>query len=67
MSDPTCDALVPLLSVDAVADVLSVSPDTVKRMVRRGELPVVRVGRLLRVQRSEVAAYIEMHSVRRTT
>ena len=40
----------PLLTIDDVATVLSVSTKTVRRMIGRGELPHIRVGRQVRVR-----------------
>lgn len=66
MPNPTRDVLTPLLSVDAVSDVLSVSPDTVRRMLKRGELRRVQVGKLVRIHPGDVAAYIERATSRPT-
>jgi excisionase family DNA binding protein len=40
----------PLLTIDDVATFLSVSTKTVRRMIGRGELPHIRVGRQVRVR-----------------
>ena len=40
----------PLLTIDYVATFLSVSTKTVRRMIGRGELPHIRVGRQVRVR-----------------
>lgn len=53
------DMLVPLLSLRDVADVLGVSVDTARRLVRRGDLGSVRVGRMLRIHPADVRAYVE--------
>jgi len=53
-----------LLSVDAVASILSVSSKTVRRMIERGALRTCRVGRLLRVKRADLAHYIACCGVR---
>ncbi len=50
--------LLQLLSVDDVAAILSVAPKTVRRMIERGTLLSCRVGRLVRVQRSDLERYI---------
>lgn len=43
------------LSLDAVAAELDISPHTVRRMIARGELKAVRVGkRVIRVRRSDL-------------
>jgi excisionase family DNA binding protein len=48
-----------LLTVAQAADVLKVSPLTVRRMVERGELKAIRLGgqanRQLRIDRAEIA------------
>jgi len=43
-----------LLSIDAVAGRLDVSPYTVRRMISRGDLKAVRVGRLIRVRPADL-------------
>ena len=47
-----------LLSAVEVSDLLRVSTMTVYRLIRRGELPAVRVGRNYRVRASELDAYL---------
>lgn len=43
------------LTLDATAEYFGCSRDTVRRMVARGELPAVRIGkRLLRIRRMDV-------------
>jgi excisionase family DNA binding protein len=51
-------SLQPMLSVDVVAGILSVSQKTVRRMIDGGVLPICRVGRLVRIQRSDLERYI---------
>ena len=47
------------LAVGEVAELLSVSPDTVRREVSRGQLRALRIGRrLLRIEPAEVARYL---------
>lgn len=48
-----------LLTVRDVAELLSVSDDTVYRLVWSGRLPVVRVGSCLRFQRFTLADFVE--------
>ena len=49
----------PLLSRDEVAGVLGVSPATVGRLVRAGELESVKVGpRLVRIKAESLKAYL---------
>ncbi len=46
-------------TIPAVARSLQVSPTTIRRMIARGELPVVRLGvRLVRVPTAAVSALI---------
>ena len=51
-------AIAPLLALDAVATRLDVSIKTVRRIIDRGELPVHRVGRLLRISEADLAEYV---------
>jgi excisionase family DNA binding protein len=48
-----------LLTREQVAERLHVSPRTVTRLVSRGELRVVRLGRLARYRPSDVAVLVE--------
>ena len=52
---------VALLRLDEVAERLSVSPSTVRRLIRRGDLKAVRIGRLLRVRPADLTTYIQAH------
>ena len=47
-----------LLTAGEVADQLRVSTMTVYRLIRRGELPAVRVGRNYRVRNEDLEAYL---------
>jgi len=49
------------MTVNEVAESWAVSPKTVRRLVAAGQLPEVRVGRALRVRRTDAAAYLEAH------
>lgn len=58
MTDQPTDEL-HLLTLEQVADRLNVSIDTVRRLVRDGELPVKRFGeRIRRVDPSDLDLYI---------
>jgi excisionase family DNA binding protein len=46
------------LTPDEVAAMLRVSRDTVRRLLRRGELPAVRVGRSWRVEEAELQRWL---------
>ena len=47
-----------LLRLPEVADALSVSVSTVRRLVDRGELPVVHIGRSVRVRNVDVRRFV---------
>lgn len=62
---PLSDAAPPILDRDllTVADVaarLSVSMKTVRRLINRGELRAVRIGRVIRVRADEVKRLVNM-------
>ena len=48
-----------LLTLGQVARELGVHKSTVERMHSRGELPVVRIGRNVRVRHRELAAWVD--------
>lgn len=51
-----------LLTVDEAARLLTISKPTVWRMIRAGELPVVKIAkRSRRIKRSDIEAYISRH------
>jgi excisionase family DNA binding protein len=47
-----------LLTVRGAAERLSVHPDTVRRLLDRGDLPRVRVGRAVRIREDDLESYI---------
>lgn len=47
----------PLVDVPSAATYLNVSPSTVRRLVKAGELPARRVGCQLRFERADLLAY----------
>jgi excisionase family DNA binding protein len=47
------------MSLEEVADFLGVTYQLIYRLVRYGELPAVRLGKLYRVSRKELDAYLE--------
>lgn len=51
------------LTVAEVADLMRLSRMTVYRLINRGELPAVRVGRSFRVPQDALDAYLRTHSV----
>lgn len=52
-----------LLTAAEVADQLRVSTMTVYRLIRRGELPAVRVGRNYRVRSTDLHDYLDAQVV----
>lgn len=55
-----------LLTVPEVADAMKVSAKTVRRLIKRGDLPAYRVGERgqLRVEERELERYVESQRVR---
>jgi excisionase family DNA binding protein len=51
-------ALPRLLTVDATADALGLSAKSIRRMIDRGDLPVHRLGRAIRIAEHDVIAYL---------
>lgn len=52
-----------LLTVAEVANVMRVSRMTVYRLIRRGQLKAIRVGRNYRVREEDLKAYLESSAV----
>mgnify|MGYP003374758872 CR=1 FL=1 len=48
-----------LLRVDDVADRLSVAGVTVRRLISRGDLKAIRVGKAIRVRPEDVESYLQ--------
>jgi putative molybdopterin biosynthesis protein len=48
-----------MMSVNEVADFLHVVPMTVYRLIKRGELPSSKVGRVHRISRDAVKQYLK--------
>lgn len=53
-----------LLRVREVALLLGLGESTVKAMMQRGELPVVRCGRAVRIPRGELEAWVAQRTER---
>lgn len=47
------------LTPQQIADFLQVDPQTVWRMIKRGDLPAVKIGRIYRVTRSDFDSWLE--------
>jgi len=43
-----------LLTVDEVAEYLRIKATTVRELIKRGELPAAKVGRVYRIKRTDV-------------
>lgn len=49
----------PVLSVDKVAEILSITPKTVRNLIKSGEITGIKVGRLLRIPKYRLVEYLE--------
>jgi excisionase family DNA binding protein len=49
------------MTVAETATALRASPKTIRRMIARGELPHVRIGRLVRTREEDIVRYIRDH------
>jgi excisionase family DNA binding protein len=47
------------MSTPAVAEYLGVNPRTVYRLIDEGELPAYKFGRVIRLQETDVVAFVE--------
>lgn len=55
-----------LLTVDEAAKMLAISKPTLWRMIRAGELPVVKIAkRNTRIKQSDIEAYVSRHYITR--
>jgi excisionase family DNA binding protein len=61
------DPISRLLTVAEVANVIRVSRMTVYRLIRRGQLKAIRVGRNYRVREDDLNAYLESQAVTDTS
>lgn len=57
------DKMSELMTVDELAKFLSITPDTVYRKVRVGEIPSIRIGRLLRFPRKTIENWLEQKTI----
>lgn len=48
-----------MLTVNEVAEYLRVNPQTVYRKAKAGELPAVRIGRVIRFRKAELEAWLD--------
>ena len=52
------------MTVGEVAEQLRVTGQTIQRLIRSGDLPAVRVGKLYRIAESEFRAYLARSSAK---
>jgi excisionase family DNA binding protein len=50
-----------LLTIEEAAGVLNVSPKTIRRRIRAGEMAVIRDGRIIRIRPEDLARYLSQH------
>lgn len=48
-------------TVEEVADILKVSPQTVRALIKRGEMKAVRVGGQIRIRQQDLDEYLNSH------
>ncbi len=52
-----------LLSLKEAAELLGIHYTTMRQYVRKGKFPVVRIGRLLKIEASDLESYIKSNKV----
>lgn len=52
-----------LLSLKEAAELLGIHYTTMRQYVRKGKFPVVRIGRLLKIEASDLESYIKKNKV----
>lgn len=55
-----------LLTVAQVAEALQLHPQTIRKMIARGEIPATRIGRSVRVDELELTAFVRQGSAARS-
>ena len=56
------DGVIPVLSVDEVAEHLGLHEKTVRKMIQRGDLTATRVGRRVLIRQDELQQFIDRHT-----
>ncbi len=51
-----------MLTVHEVAQLLRVEPRTVRDWIRTGQLPAIRIGRMLRIRRGDLRRFLKNRS-----
>lgn len=54
-----------LFTVPEAADALHLHPSTLRRLIRAGDLPVVRIGTAIRIEVEALVRFIDAHRFRR--
>jgi excisionase family DNA binding protein len=54
-----------LFTVSEAADALHLHPSTLRRLIRAGDLPVIRIGVSVRIEASELLRFIDARRFRR--
>ena len=57
----TCTSRYPLMNVTEVAELLGLTPKTVRRRVKSGKIPAVRVGKLIRIYKHDAVVLLRHH------
>jgi excisionase family DNA binding protein len=50
-------------TVDEAAAIFRVPPETVRRLIRRGDLPAIRLGRIYRIPKSAIDRYFDLPAI----
>jgi len=56
--EATSPPLLPLMTIGETAAILHLAPRTIRRMIKRGTLDVVRIGRAIRIRRKDIRRII---------
>lgn len=59
MNSDSRQEIVACLTTEEVLGYLNVTPRTIYRLIRTGELPAIRIGRQWRFQRSDLDAFLD--------
>jgi excisionase family DNA binding protein len=63
--NPSVFQRIQLYTVSEAADALHLHPSTVRRLIRAGDLPVVRIGAAIRIDPEELRRFIDARRFRR--
>jgi len=63
--NPVVYQRVQLFTVSEAADALHLHPSTLRRLIARGDLPVVRIGVSIRLEVEELVRFVEARRFRR--